>query len=216
MMAEKRKVANLLALAVLSTVIQRPMHRYEMASVMRARGKDRDMNVKFGSLYTVVKNLEKNGFLEAVETTRQGARPERTVYRITQAGRQELVDWTRELLCDPHTERTWFTAGLSVLAALTPQDAIGLLRTRLQRLTESLDAARAQAAEDGAWVPRLFLVEDEYRRAMAEAEIGWVRSLLDELSSGTFPDLAAWQKWHETGEMPAEFVELARYGSEQQ
>src|SRR5262245_20855148 len=107
-MAGKRKVANLLALAVLSTVIQRPMHRYEMASVMRARGKDQDMNVKFGSLYTVVKNLEKNGFLEAVETTRQGARPERTVYRITGAGRQELVDWTRELLSDPHIERTWF------------------------------------------------------------------------------------------------------------
>ena len=62
-MAEKRKVANLLALAVLATVVQRPMHRYEMASVMRARGKDRDMDIKWGSLYTVVANLEKNGLL---------------------------------------------------------------------------------------------------------------------------------------------------------
>ncbi len=64
-MVEKRKVANLLALAVLATVVQRPMHRYEMASVMRARGKDRDMNIKWGSLYTVVANLEKNGLLRA-------------------------------------------------------------------------------------------------------------------------------------------------------
>ena len=55
-MAQKRKVANLMALAVLATIVQRPMHRYEMASVMRARGKDRDMDIKWGSLYTVVQN----------------------------------------------------------------------------------------------------------------------------------------------------------------
>ena len=114
-MAEKRKVANLMALAVLATVVQRPMHRYEMASVMRARGKDRDMDIKWGSLYTVVANLEKNGFLEAVEVTRQGARPERTVYRITDTGRDELVAWTRELIAEPAAEQTRFVAGLSVL-----------------------------------------------------------------------------------------------------
>ena len=74
-MAQKRKVTNLMGLAVLATVIQGPMHRYEMASVMRARGKDRDMDIKWGSLYTVVQNLEKNGFLEPIGVTRQGARP---------------------------------------------------------------------------------------------------------------------------------------------
>src|SRR5882757_2726179 len=92
-MARKRKVENLLALAVLATVYQRPMHRYEMASVMRARGKDQDMDIKFGSLYTVVQNMAKHGFLEAIGNTRQGARPERTVYQITRAGKQEMLDW---------------------------------------------------------------------------------------------------------------------------
>ena len=95
-MAQKRKVANLMALAVLATVVERPMHRYEMASVMRARGKERDMGIKWGSLYTVVQNLERNGYLETIGVTRQGARPERTVYQITDAGRDELVGWTRE------------------------------------------------------------------------------------------------------------------------
>ena len=97
------------------------MHRYEMASVMRARGKDRDMDIKWGSLYTVVQNLEKNGFLETIGVTRQGARPERTVYQITDAGRRELVEWTRELIADPQPEHTRFVAGLSVLIALAPR-----------------------------------------------------------------------------------------------
>ena len=213
-MAQKRKVANLMALAVLATVVQRPMHRYEMASVMRARGKDRDMDIKWGSLYTVVQNLEKNGFLEPIGVTRQGARPERTVYQITDTGRRELVEWTRELIADPQPEHTRFVAGLSVLAALAPRDVIDALRVRLQRLTESITAQRAAFAAAAVEVPRLFLVEDEYRIAMTEAEADWTRSLFDELSAGTVPHVSAWQKWHETGKIPAEFSELAQRGTD--
>jgi DNA-binding PadR family transcriptional regulator len=204
--SKKRKVANLMALAVLATVVQRPMHRYEMASVMRTRGKDRDMNIKWGSLYTVVANLEKNGFLEAIDVTRQGARPERTVYQITDAGRDELAAWTRELIAEPEPEHTRFVAGLSVMAVLPPRDVVELLRRRLQRLTESIDALRA-AVQQAADVPRLFLIEDEYRIAMTRAEADWTRSLIDELSAGTFPHLDAWQRFHETGEMPVEFTD---------
>jgi DNA-binding PadR family transcriptional regulator len=202
----KRKVANLMALAVLATLVQRPMHRYEMASVMRAHGKDRDMDIKWGSLYTVVANLEKNGFLEAIDVTRQGARPERTVYQITDAGRAELVAWTRELIAEPEAEHTRFVAGLSVMAVLDPRDVVDLLRRRLQRLTESIDTLQAEVQE-AADVPRLFLIEDEYRIAMTRAEAEWTRSLINELSAGTFPHLDAWQRFHETGQMPAEFTD---------
>jgi DNA-binding PadR family transcriptional regulator len=202
----KRKVANLMALAVLATLVQRPMHRYEMASVMRARGKDRDMDIKWGSLYTVVANLEKHGFLEAIDVTRQGARPERTVYQITDAGRAELVAWTRDLIAEPEAEHTRFVAGLSVMAVLDPRDVVDLLRRRLQRLTESIDTLQAEVQE-AADVPRLFLIEDEYRIAMTRAEAEWTRSLINELSAGTFPHLDAWQRFHETGQMPAEFTD---------
>jgi len=207
--AEKRKVANLMALAVLATVVQRPMHRYEMASVMRAR----DMDIKWGSLYTVVQNLERSGYLEPIGVTRQGARPERTVYQITDAGRDELVAWTRELIGQPEAEHTRFIAGLSVLAVLTPDDVTDLLRRRLERLTETSDALCRQLGE-ASDVPRLFLIEDEYRIAMTRAEADWTRSLLDELSAGTFPHLDAWRRWHENGDIPSEFTELAERGTE--
>lgn len=205
-MAEKRKVANLMALAVLATVVQRPMHRYEMASLMRARGKERDMGIKWGSLYTVVQNLERSGYVEAIGVTRQGARPERTVYQITDAGRDELVAWTRELIAEPEAEHTRFIAGLSVMSVLAPQDVVDLLHRRLQRLTESVATLRAEL-EQVADVPRLFLIEDEYRIAMTKAEADWTKSLLDELSAGTFPLLDAWRRWHESGDIPLEFTE---------
>src|ERR671923_1341181 len=97
-MRQRHKVDNLLALAVLAELTRRPMHRYELAAVLRAHGKERDMDVKLSSLYTVVQNLTKHGFLEVVGTSRQGQRPERTTYRITGSGRREMTEWTRALI----------------------------------------------------------------------------------------------------------------------
>lgn len=207
-MARKRRVDNLMALAVLATVFQQPMHRYAIAATMRARGKDQDMDVKWGSLYTVVRNMEKHGLLRAIGNTRQGARPERTVYEITDAGVEEMLDWTRELISTPEPEHPRFAAGLSVMAALPPDEVIALLETRLTRLIETRDAQRAALADAGAQVPRLFLVESEYGLAVLEAEAAWVRALLAELTSGSYPDLGVWQAWHTTGETPHELVEL--------
>ncbi|HVV09816.1 PadR family transcriptional regulator [Amycolatopsis sp.] len=212
-MAKRRKVGNLLALAVLSTVVQRPMHPYEMASILRERGKDRDMPFKWGSLYTVVGNLEKHGMLEAAESRREGGRPERTVYRITDAGRAELVDWTRELVGSPEPEQPRFQAGLSVVAILAPPDVIGLLRQRLDAIGEQLAAQRKILADAGAQIPRLFLVEDEYELAMREAEANWIKALLGELTEGTFPGLDQWQAYHDTGRLPPEMTEIAERGS---
>jgi DNA-binding PadR family transcriptional regulator len=214
-MANRRKVSNLLALAVLGTVVQRPMHPYEMAALLRARGKDEDMEIKWGSLYTVVRNLAKHGFLEVAGSTREGARPERTVYRITEAGRVELVDWVRELVSTPQSEHPKFKAGLSVLGVLTPAEATILLRQRLDAMERANAGLRESLARHGREVPRLFLVEGEYELAVREAELAWVRSLIDELISGSFPGLAGWRAWHETGELPPEIAELAERGSTQ-
>lgn len=190
-MATKRKVDNLLALAVLATVVQRPMHRYEIASLIRAHGKDQQMDVKWGSLYTVVQNLAKHGFLEVVGTSRQGARPERTVYEITDAGKQELTDWTRELIGTPAPEHTRFAAGLSVQMILPPAEVTKLLQARLAALEEGISARKHALAKTLETVPRLFLVEDEYTLAMVEAEAAWVRGLLPGICDqpSVIPDL---------------------------
>ena len=206
---KRRKVGNLLGLAVLSALVQRPMHPYEMASALRGVGKDRDMEIKWGSLYTVVRNLDKHGLLATVESTREGRRPERTVYRITDAGRAELVDWTRELISTPVREYPRFKAGLSVLSVLGPDEVIDLFRQRLGRLEEQITRLRAELTGHGATVPRLFLIEAEYELAIAEAEAAWTRSVLDEIASGSYPGLDQWRAFHETGEIPAELADLA-------
>ncbi|SDK56166.1 DNA-binding transcriptional regulator, PadR family [Nonomuraea maritima] len=211
-MAKRRPVANLLALAVLTVAVERPMHPYEMASVLRARGKDDDMPIKWGSLYTVVRNLEKHGLLEAVGTDRQGARPERTLYRVTDAGRREAADWTRELLSTPGREPSPFESGLSVMGGLGPDEVRDLLRRRLELLERQVEADRRALERERAELPRLFLLESEYALAMREAQAAWVRELLKELDAGEFPGLDAWRAYHRTCDLPADLADLAERG----
>ncbi|KFZ83416.1 PadR family transcriptional regulator [Amycolatopsis sp. MJM2582] len=190
---KRRKVGNLLALAILSTLNERPMHPYEMASVLKSRGKDRDMGIKWGSFYTVVGNLRKHGFIEAAESGRDGARPERTVYRITDAGRDEMLDWLRELLGELAPEEPKFVAGLSVMGWLGPDEVVALFRTRLAALEEDIASTRAELTRLLEEIPRLVLLETEYHLAIRVAEAEWVRSILGELTSGSMPGLAQWR-----------------------
>lgn len=189
----KRRVDNLLGLAVLSVLFTQPMHPYEIARELRERGKDEDMEIKWGSFYTVVRNLEKHGLIEAGDSSRQGARPERTVYGITDAGRAELRDWTRDLIMTPRREHRSFTAGLSVLGGLGPDEAAMLLEQRLLTLEEQIAGQRKSLERSLQGVPRLFLIEAEYGLAAAEAEAEWVRGLVREFQGGTFPGLGEWR-----------------------
>src|SRR2546423_7682627 len=127
----RRKISNLLALSLLNLLVERPMYPYEMAATLRQRGKDEAIKINWGSLYTVVQNLEKYGFIEAVDVAREGRQPERTTYQITDAGREELKDWLRELIGEPEREYTRFEAALGEGAVLPPDQLTGLLQRRL-------------------------------------------------------------------------------------
>ena len=201
-MAKRRKVSNLLALSLLNMLMQRPMYPYEMASTLRERGKDNAIKINWGSFYTVVQNLEKYGFIEAFEVAREGRQPERTVYQITDAGRDEVKDWLRELLSVPEREHTSFEAALGEAGVLPPDELIGLLQQRLASLEKENDRLQAALAALAAQLPRLFLIESEYYLALRRAEEEWVRGLLKEFTGGTFPGLEDWRHFHATGEVP--------------
>ena len=208
-MAKRRKVSNLLALSLLTLLTQRPMYPYEMASMLRERGKDNAIKVNWGSFYTVVQNLEKYGFIEAVEVVREGRQPERTTYQLTDAGRAELMDWIRELLSVPEREHSSFEAALGESAVVPPDELIGLLQRRLEALEEANGRLQAELATLVTQLPRLFLIESEYYLAQRRAEEDWVRGLLKEFTGGTFPGLDDWRRFHATGEVPDYVQELA-------
>ncbi|MFD0506990.1 PadR family transcriptional regulator [Streptomyces chiangmaiensis] len=202
MATKRRRLGNPLALAVMVLLTEKPMHPYEIAQTLRRRGKDTSLKINYGSLYTVVQNLQKHGFVEVAEVQRQGNRPERTLYGITDAGREEATEWLSDLLAVPAQEYPIFESALSLMAVLHPDEVARLLEERLDTLVVQAASARGGLEKLYETLPRLFLVETEYKLHMIEAEAGWVRGFLEEIGSGTLPGVKEWRAFHETGSSP--------------
>jgi DNA-binding PadR family transcriptional regulator len=196
-MAKRRKVANPLALAVLSYLTGGPMHPYELGRTLRAHGDARSIRYNHGSLYMVVQQLARAGLVVPQATTREGGRPERTLYAITDAGRRELHDWLRELVEEPRHEYPWFVAALSLIAALPPGEVVELLGRRLERLA----AQRAEIRELvdttlAGGVPPLFLVEEDYRLALLDAETAFIERFITNITDPEAGWARPWEELH--------------------
>ena len=191
-MTTKRPVANPLALAVLALLSERPMHPYEISSLLKRRHKHESIKLNYGSLYTVVAALERHGLIVPHETRRDGRRPERTVYALTESGETELFAWLRDLIATPVKEYPQFTAGLSLIARLPKEEVVDLFAERARKLEEEIAAARKQLEQAlggafGMVLPRLFLIEGEYELDQREAELRWVRRVIGEIADGSLP-----------------------------
>jgi DNA-binding PadR family transcriptional regulator len=187
----------LLALAVLALLLERPMHPYEMAATMRERHKEESIKLRYGSLYTVVDTLMRDGLIAPQETSREGRRPERTVYTLTDAGKAELFAWMNDLLRYPVKEYPQFMAALSLLPVLPPAAAETALRDRLQHLDTSIETRRG--AIDGVLrtgLPPLFLIEAEYEIALLQAERDFLRQLVSRIAEDPAALAPIWPQFH--------------------
>jgi DNA-binding PadR family transcriptional regulator len=194
----RRVLSNPLALAVLAQLSERPMHPYEISSTLRERGKEQSIKINYGSLYSVVQSLERHSLIAVCETVKDGRRPERTVYAITEPGRHELTDWMSELLSTPVKEYTQFEAALSLAGVLSPDEVTRLLANRLNRLETdhvSGESVLAKLTADG--LPELFLVELGYVQAMRVAEIDYVRRLISRIEDGSITGIDMWRQLHD-------------------
>lgn len=175
-----------LALMVLVLLAEAPMHPYEMQRVMQARGKDTVVRVQRGSLYPAVERLVAAGLIEPVETEREGRRPERTVYRITEDGRETAEMWLTTMVREVRNEFPDFPAALSFLPLLSAADARVELTARLVSLGKSIAAIRSvtEGLNERFRLPRLFIIETEYQLTMLEAEYRWVSGVIDDIAEG--------------------------------
>jgi DNA-binding PadR family transcriptional regulator len=154
------------------------------------------MRLNYGSLYGVVERMERSRLVEARETVREGKRPERTVYGITERGIRELVDWMSDLVASPVKEYPQFETALSLLPALPPDQAAELLAQRVVNLDLILTQKRAaQAAAEAQGLPRLFGLESEYAIAMVSAEREITDALARDIAEGTLDGIEEWRSW---------------------
>lgn len=197
--ATARRRANALALAVLAQLAERPMHPYEIARTLKDRRKDESVRLNYGSLYSVITALVRDGFIEPAGTEQDGNRPQRTVYRLTGAGRTEVDDWMRALLGAPVKEYPQFMAALSFLPLLGPDDVADLLRARLvalrvkiRRLEDDLEDLDL-SGEERPEVSELAVADSRYELAILRAELAYTEVLVRRITDGTLGGIHAWR-----------------------
>jgi DNA-binding PadR family transcriptional regulator len=185
-----------LALSILELLHERPMHPYELAATMRARHYDEFVRLNFGSLYHTVDSLERDGWIVPVEKEKEGGRPERTVYRLTDSGLDVLIRVVSEIVAQPRREFQHFSAGLMFMHHLEASTAAGLLEQRaqaLQAVITKLSRIHDEVLASGH--RRLAIVELEHKIALIHAERDWVRQIAKEITDGTLE----WKAGIDTG-----------------
>jgi DNA-binding PadR family transcriptional regulator len=186
MATNRRQPKTLLALAILELLAEGPKHPYEMKQHIHQRGTDRAIPTKAASIYDTVERLTKAGFIVPVVSNREGRRPERTIYRLTGAGADELESWLRQLIEEPSHEYPRFGAALMFLGALRRKtEAIKALERRADAFEAEIASVDSMLRDLPPDLPRLFAIEDEYTQAMRRAELEWLRGTIAELKDGT-------------------------------
>jgi DNA-binding PadR family transcriptional regulator len=177
-----------LALAILGLLENGPLHPYGIQRLIKQWGKDQVVNVgQRTSLYRMIVRLEEAGLIAVGATERDERYPERTTYHLTDAGRVVCREWLADILTTPRNEFPEFPAALSFVMLLTPETAAEVLQERRERLKQRLTEFDGDLAaeNEGIPVPRWALLETEYLKAVTEAEVRWIETILDDLREGS-------------------------------
>ena len=182
------KPLTALAMTVLELLHERPMHPYEMTQLMRERWVDHRVKLRPGSLYHTVERLEAQEIIEITDTQRQGRRPERTVYALTDFGRDTFAEQARTMLASPSPEYTSYPVALSAGAELTAEDFLTQIRVRAAKLTGEVAYERAiwqKLCEKG--LPRMYWIDFDFQLHQRQSELDWTNKLIADLESGQIP-----------------------------
>lgn len=170
------------------------MHVYRMQQLIKERAKDTVVNVaQRNSLYQTIARLLRDEQVVVHETTREENRPERVVYALSDAGRETLDRWLAEMLAVPAREFPEFPAAIAFLVLLPARRVRELLQQRRaeqHRILESTRRGMQEAIEGG--LPRLFVLEEEYKCAMLDAEIAWLDQVIADLADRRLSWNRAW------------------------
>jgi DNA-binding PadR family transcriptional regulator len=156
-----------------------------MQRLIKTWGKDQVVNIgQRANLYKTIRRLHEAGLIAVRQTERAQQYPERTVYELTGEGRRTGLRWLTDMLAAPRSEYPEFPVALSFAMMLGPDEVTGTLTRRLADVRARLAQLNAELGEYRETVPRIALIETEYQRAVIDAEVRWLTSVIDDLKSG--------------------------------
>lgn len=173
-----------LQIATLGVLAEEPRHPYDCYRLLLHRRADRVVRLKAGTLYHAIARLEAEGLVAAVGTDREGNRPERTVYRITDAGRAALEQQLGTMLAEPEQEYPPFRLAVAEAHNLPRDEVVAALERRVEALATTVaELAQAADALAGSDLPEAVWLELSLELRLARAEADWTRETAARIAS---------------------------------
>ncbi|MBA8794390.1 DNA-binding PadR family transcriptional regulator [Friedmanniella endophytica] len=177
-----------LAVSALALLTERPMHPYEMYSLLLKRQEDEWLKLSPGTLYRTVERLVADGLAVVAGTEREGNRPERTTYAITPEGEEALRTRLVELLRAPVREYPVLPFALGEAHNL-PADLVVEQLTRhrisLEARLHELEQGLLDAASRG--VEEAYLINVDFLRETVRAQRDWLATLITRITTKDLP-----------------------------
>ncbi|PJE97510.1 PadR family transcriptional regulator [Streptomyces carminius] len=165
-------------LPLLALLAAGPAHGYELKQALEKLLGAAYPQPNVGQIYVTLGRLEKAGLIEG-EDVSQSARPNKRIYRLTEAGREAVLAWFEEPTDEPRVRDEFF-----MKLALAPRtglaDQLTLInKQRRQYLNTMRALSRLAAAEDRDNRVAQLLIEGAILHL--QADLDWLERCQEEL-----------------------------------
>jgi DNA-binding PadR family transcriptional regulator len=171
-----------------------PMHGHLLRSIAEKMQVPLWTDISVGAVYGAMKRLAGEGLLREQRSEREGNRPTRQIYEITDEGRRVLDELRREGLRDVWFKPDPFDLALTRMDAKTQKQFPALIAERLKTVRAMLDArkqvserVRGQVTPSKQWAMR-------HGEIRLEAEVAYLSELLKDAKRIVSEDRAAHTK----------------------
>ncbi len=169
-------------LAILSLIVEKDRHGYEIEQVIAERGMRDWTEVGFSSIYFLLKKLEHTGLVESRPETAAGRGPARKVYHPTTAGYQVWHTAILQTLSQPQRGSMPFQLGLSCLPGLPPGEALDALLQYQSTLAERVTYVQERAHQQQPLPPHVQAMFG-HSLALLQAELDWISATIQDLEN---------------------------------
>ncbi len=183
-------------LVILGFLRGRSLYGYELKQLVEEIMGDWT-NIAFGSIYYALDKLAQEGLVERIGTEQEGSRPSRTVYQITDAGRDEFLRLLRQVWDDVERHYFTFDIGLTFMEALSQEEVKSFLKKRMLYLEQTirhLNTHQTEQTGDEHTPTHLVNAVFEHSRIHFIAELEWTRGLLDKMEQGVYAAELEWMR----------------------
>ncbi len=160
-----------------------PMHGYQIRQEALRDQVELWTQVKPGSLYSALHRMAQDGLVAVARVERSGTSPERTVYRITAAGRRELIAQRDAGLIQVVVASDPLDLALRYVSDLTAADLTAVITSRHTALADRLAEHERALVTAGPHLAGLERAAFDHVLQRLRTEVTWHEQLLAQLRS---------------------------------